>query len=507
MKKIIKYLLIFLFIIITNFSYAENKKIATNDDIFTSIEYKKNVAVWNPWELNLQKQKKEAEIKYNSRILFEWNLKWEPTKTWPVYKIDTQNFWEKNINLSVYKVNWNSKTILNTKEINVFVYKVVIPFILEEWQEEKIQEYEKKARESWILIYNIATLNNQNLYKTNIFEKYINFKQTFKNTSDYIVIWWGKDFLFDVISKINRKINTKIDLKNKLNIILISSYNINILQSYLQNFISNKSWIWKILLLDENSKYEILKQPTWVDKLENEIQKNKYEYINLSKSKKISNYLFISKFINYLSNQGYSTQNIYLIIIIPFLLFWVSVFKHLLGLSPIWVLIPTAITISMLKFWIISTMVLLIVFLITNLILSKFINKYKLHYTPKVTMLTIINIIVFIITLSILANYQLIKIDINDIMFFIFFILISEKLITVIISKEFWEYKANLWNTILFAFVSYLIFSIVFVKTILLSYPELIILLIPLLFMIWKFTGLRVTEYFRFREVIKSIEE
>jgi hypothetical protein len=25
--------------------------------------------------------------------------------------------------------------------------------------------------------------------------------------------------------------------------------------------------------------------------------------------------------------------------------------------------------------------------------------------------------------------------------------------------------------------------------------------------MIWKFTGLRITEYFRFREVIKSIEE
>jgi hypothetical protein len=92
-------------------------------------------------------------------------------------------------------------------------------------------------------------------------------------------------------------------------------------------------------------------------------------------------------------------------------------------------------------------------------------------------------------------------------MFFIFFILISEKLITVIISKEFWEYKANLWNTLIFAFTSYLIFSLIFIKTILLSYPELIILLVPLLFMIWKFTGLRVTEYFRFREVIKSIEE
>jgi hypothetical protein len=33
------------------------------------------------------------------------------------------------------------------------------------------------------------------------------------------------------------------------------------------------------------------------------------------------------------------------------------------------------------------------------------------------------------------------------------------------------------------------------------------LLLIPLNFIVWKFTWLRVTEYFRFREVIKSIEE
>ena len=516
MKKFFNIILILLAIFISfnveakstnNTIDTQENKTKLDDNFFNNISFNKNVAVWNKWELNLQKEKKQAEKKYNSRILFEWNQKWEPTISGPLYKIDTQNFWEKDINLSIYKVDWKNKTILTNKEIKVFVYKVAIPLISEENQENKINEYTQKAKESWILIYNLAKLNNTTLYKTNIIEKYYSFKNTFKNTSDYLIIWWNKDFIFDVISKINRTISKKINIKNKLNIILISSYNIDLLQSYLQNFISNKKWIWKILLLDEWSKYEILKQPTWVDKLENEIQKNKYEYVNLSKTKNINNYLFISKFVNYLSNQWYSTQNIYLIIIIPFLLFWVSVFKHLLWLTTIWVLIPTIITISMLKFWIIATIILLIVFLITNLILSKFINKYKLHYTPKVTLLTIINIIVFIITLNILVKNSLIKIDINDIMFFIFFILISEKLITVIISKEFWEYKNNLINTLIFAFVSYLIFNIDIIKTLLLSYPELIILLIPLLFMIWKFTGLRVTEYFRFREVIKSIEE
>jgi hypothetical protein len=101
----------------------------------------------------------------------------------------------------------------------------------------------------------------------------------------------------------------------------------------------------------------------------------------------------------------------------------------------------------------------------------------------------------------------LVEIDINDIMFMIFFILIAEKLINVIIWKEFWEYKISLLNTLLFSLFSYLLFSLNIVKTFILAYPETIILLIPVLFFIWQFSWLRVTEYFRFREVIKSIEE
>jgi len=52
-------------------------------------------------------------------------------------------------------------------------------------------------------------------------------------------------------------------------------------------------------------------------------------------------------------------------------------------------------------------------------------------------MLTIINIIIFIITINLFLIYDLIKLNINDIMLIIFFILIAEKLINIISSKEF----------------------------------------------------------------------
>jgi hypothetical protein len=100
-----------------------------------------------------------------------------------------------------------------------------------------------------------------------------------------------------------------------------------------------------------------------------------------------------------------------------------------------------------------------------------------------VTLITI-NILVIIFVINILLDRQFISIRLNDIMIVVMFIIIAEKLINIIISKEFDEYKFTLLNTFLFAIVSFLIFSIPIIKTIILTYPELLILIIPISFLI-----------------------
>jgi len=51
----------------------------------------------------------------------------------------------------------------------------------------------------------------------------------------------------------------------------MSSFNIGILQKYLQNFTSNKTWINNAILIDESSKYEILKSPENINFLKEEM--------------------------------------------------------------------------------------------------------------------------------------------------------------------------------------------------------------------------------------------
>jgi hypothetical protein len=75
--------------------------------------------------------------------------------------------------------------------------------------------------------------------------------------------------------------------------------------------------------------------PDNINLLEKSLNNREYEYLKINSKEKISNLLFISKFINTLSNNGFRTSNIYLIIIIPFLFTLISIFKHFIGLSPI----------------------------------------------------------------------------------------------------------------------------------------------------------------------------
>lgn len=114
-----------------------------------------------------------------------------------------------------------------------------------------------------------------------------------------------------------------------------------------------------------------------------------------------------------------------------------------------------------------------------NLAISKLISKQTLLYTPKIGFIIIINIVIFIAIMNLLFHYSILDVNLSDTVYVILFIIVSERLINVIVSKEFREYKKNLVNTFIIAIFCYMIFTIGFIKVFILAYPEIIILLAP----------------------------
>lgn len=498
-----KYVLLFISIFIINinnsFSYENEEIIESINDI--NISNNININIEKNLQIDLSEEINNLREKYDkTSFKVNWQINWSKNiVTKDVYNKIFESFWDKILNVTFF-INWTEYV---NKEINIFVYKNSSNMIFQNNINRNILDNHiistKKSGLYVNLIWpiDLEVLNNINLYSK------IN---DFKTTTDYISIWWEKDFIFDIISKLNKE-NLRENFKNKQNIIILTSFNIDILWSYAKNFLSNNLWIEKIIIAPEDSRDTIVKSNT-IEWFEEELTKNEFKFLNVQiENQDIDNIYFISNFVNNLTSKWFDTTNVYMILIIPILFAIISFFKHFIWLSPTWIVIPVILTLIIFKIWLLVSIVLFTFYIIFNIWLWKLINRYTLLYTPKVSFLITINIIFFIFLINMIIKYNLLPIDLNDSLYFILFIIITERLLTIILSKDFGEYKWSLFNTIFISLLSYFILSYSTIKIFLLWYPEVILFIIPITFIMWRFTWLRVTEYFRFKEVIKNIEE
>lgn len=530
MKKII---LILSFLISLNFnifalawnleSSEENSNVNKNNieyeiDLDQEIKksYKSEISINTELKIDLTDLIDKLKIlNPENDFIVKWELTWAKIqKNWTVFSRVFSDKWEKEIILSLYQKsiysNNEPQLVLNRK-INILVFEKSLPIIFSnESNKNEIQNYVDYAKKDWIFIYQIWPFNDKSeIELSNILVEIEKYEKIPWLKSDYLTIWWNRDFLFNLLSKLNRELNTSSDKNNiiKYNIVAISQFNINVLEWYIQNFLADKKWINKILLTHENSKFLILKE-NLISLLEKKLQENNYEYININLNlKKVNEFFIISKFINNLSNAWYSTNNIYLFLLIPLILTAIVFSKHFIWFSTIWIMVPLFITLMFLKLWYFISLFLIITFILINLVLSIFVERNNLLYWPKMTFSLIINLILFIIILNLWILFNMINLDLNDIMFFIMFIVVCERFINILISKDISEYKMPFLYSLLVSSTCFLIFNQSQVQLIILSFPELLLTLIPINFLIWKFTWLRVTEYFRFKEIIKTVEE
>lgn len=473
---------------------------------FADIDTKKNIELSEVFTIDASDEAKELATQYGEDIIYEWDLQGASTKIGPIFERSFNSSGEKEINLNIYSNIGNEKKLIQTRDYRVFVYEKSIGLIYDiSMGSKKLEDFIDLSKKEGIYLHLLEKTTEKEINTRNILSQIQSYTQLYKNRSNYILIWWEKDFVLSALSRIEQE--SVQSPWNELNIVLTSPFNVDVLKNYIKNFLSNKSALKRGILIEESSRFQVINAPSTINGLITELTKNNYPYIEINTQSKISQSLFLSQFINTLSNNGYNLSGIYLILIIPFLFTGIAFIKHMVGLSPVGTLIPVAMVLLVFSIGLIGGTIIIASLIIINILIGKIINRYTLLYTPKISFIMTINIIVFSIIIMIMYHYHIIGSNINDIMFIILFIIISERLITLVISKDFGEYKYNLVNTAIFVLLTYLLFSIPIIQLFLLAYPEIILLLAPINFIIGKFTGLRATEYFRFREVIKSIEE
>ncbi len=214
----------------------------------------------------------------------------------------------------------------------------------------------------------------------------------------------------------------------------------------------------------------------------------------------------LSMLVNYLLSHGVSGQAVILLLILPIIATIFSFLKQIIGITSFGLYTPSIVALSFLALgWQIGVLFLLFI-LITGYVTRAAMKKLRLLYIPKVAIiLTVLSLTLLILVAIGTATGLAFPRDT------IFILLIMSALAENFLNlktEEGWRSAiVGISETVFGSLLCVLIVQSQWLQSLVLAYPELILLTIPINVGLGRWTGLRLVEYIRFREVFKHIQE
>lgn len=212
----------------------------------------------------------------------------------------------------------------------------------------------------------------------------------------------------------------------------------------------------------------------------------------------------MNQFVSFALTNGVPLDTLILVLILPIIVTMIAFFRQVVGIKAFGIYTPAIITFAFLatneiRYGITIFITVIFFGTVTRLLLKKF----RLLYLPRVAiMITIVgfSILALLIVGGIYNRTGLASVSIFPILIMITLV---EKFVAVQIEKGGRAAVILAVETLIISIIGYYIASWgILIKNIL-EYPWISLLTIPVNIFLGKWTGLRLTEYFRFRQIIK----
>lgn len=212
--------------------------------------------------------------------------------------------------------------------------------------------------------------------------------------------------------------------------------------------------------------------------------------------------------INFIVAQGVPIQTISLLLMLPIIATLVAFFRQVIGIKAFGIYTPSIITFALLafdpngiKYGIVIFASVILVGMISRLILKRF----RLLYLPRVAIT--LSIVSFAILSILVLGGSLQRTGLASISIFPLLIMItlSEKFVAAQIEKGNRVAFILAIETLIISVVGYYLISWKALEALLLNYPWIVLLTFIINFSLGKWTGLRLTEYFRFHKILRQM--
>lgn len=214
----------------------------------------------------------------------------------------------------------------------------------------------------------------------------------------------------------------------------------------------------------------------------------------------------ISPIISFFMHQGVPLNTIVLILMLPIIATFIAFLRQVVGIKAFGIYTPLIVTFAFLatngiKYGITIFAAVIIVGMIMRFVLKPF----RLLYLPRVAiMLTVVALSILII-LTLGGEMRRTGLAAVSIFPILIMITIVEKFVAVQIEKGGRTAVILAIETLLISIAGFYIASSKMLIDLLIQYPWAILFTLPINIILGKWTGLRLSEYLRFRKVIKHL--
>ncbi|HOX97536.1 MAG TPA: 7TM domain-containing protein [bacterium] len=215
----------------------------------------------------------------------------------------------------------------------------------------------------------------------------------------------------------------------------------------------------------------------------------------------------INPFISYLVNQGVPLDTVVLLLMLPLIVTLIAFFRQVIGIKAFGIYTPAIVTFAFLSFqYLRYGIVVFASVIVLGMIMRFVLRKLRILYLPRVAIT--LSMIALMIMLLLGFGGAMHRTGLAAISIFPILIMITlvEKFVATQIEKGNKAAVILAIETLLISVAGYYLASWPLLIKSIIAFPWIILLTIPVNILLGKWGGLRLSEYFRFKEVLKNMK-
>lgn len=208
--------------------------------------------------------------------------------------------------------------------------------------------------------------------------------------------------------------------------------------------------------------------------------------------------------IQFSLEQGIPLETLQFLLLLPLVVTFIAFFRQVVGIKAFGIYTPTLIVFSFLAIGLKYGIAIYLIVIFVSLVVRFLLKSLRLLSLVRIAItLTIVSFALFLFLLfgATLARTGFASVSIVPL---IIMIVLSEKFISAQAEKNTKIALFISFQTLVISIFTYALVQLPAVTEVLLRYPWLVLLTLPINFFFGRWTGLRLTEYIRFRSLLKK---